>query len=74
MFLAHRRATEHAPVVSEFLEWRLADPQALPEQARDGYQRVIDQLVSATQLRHPAVGNLARQVQYRCFNAPVVAR
>jgi acetyl/propionyl-CoA carboxylase alpha subunit/acetyl-CoA carboxylase carboxyltransferase component len=74
MFLAHRRATQHAPVVSELLEWRLANPQSLPEQARDGYQRVIDQLVSATQLRHPAVGNLARRVQYRVFDAPVVAR
>src|SRR5215831_4392578 len=74
MFLAHRRALAHAPVVSEFLQWRLADPESLPEQARDGYRRVIDQLVSATQLRHPAVGDLARQVQYRCFNAPLVAR
>ena len=74
MFLAHRRAGEQEPVVSELLQWRLRDPESLPEQARDGYWRVIDQLVSATQLRHPAVGNLARQVQYRCFNAPLVAR
>jgi acetyl/propionyl-CoA carboxylase alpha subunit/acetyl-CoA carboxylase carboxyltransferase component len=74
MFLAHRRALGHAPVVSQFLRWRLADPESLPEQARDGYRRVIDQLVSATQLRHPAVGDLARQVRYRCFDAPVVAQ
>src|SRR6185437_7744873 len=36
-------------------------------------REVIDQLVSATQLRHPAIGDLARQVQYRCFNAPLIA-
>ena len=29
--------------------------------------------MSATQLRHPAVGDLARQVRYRCFDAPAVA-
>jgi acetyl/propionyl-CoA carboxylase alpha subunit/acetyl-CoA carboxylase carboxyltransferase component len=74
MFLAHSRALVHAPVVSQFLRWRLADPQSLPEQARDGYGQVIDQLVSATQLRHPAVGDLARQVRYRCFDAPLIAQ
>ena len=74
MFLAHSRALVHAPVVSQFLRWRLRDPQSLPEQARDGYRQVIDQLVSATQLRHPAVGDLARQVRYRCFDAPLVAQ
>ena len=73
MFLAHSRALVHAPVVSQFLRWRLADPESLPEQARDGYRQAIDQLVSATQLRHPAVGDLARQVRYRCFDAPLVA-
>ena len=73
MFLAHRRAAAHAPVVSELLRWRLRDPESLPDEARDGYRQVIDQLVSATQLRHPAVGDLARQVQYRCFDAPLIA-
>jgi len=74
MFLAHRRALVQAPVILQFLRWRLADPDSLPEQARDGYRRVIDQLMSATQLRHPAVGDLARQVRYRCFDAPEVAQ
>ncbi|HEX7269320.1 MAG TPA: fused acetyl/propionyl-CoA carboxylase subunit alpha/methylmalonyl-CoA decarboxylase subunit alpha, partial [Streptosporangiaceae bacterium] len=74
MFLAHRRASAHVPVVSELLQWRLRDPESLPEDARDGYRQVIDQLVSATQLRHPAAGDLARQVRYRCFDAPLIAR
>ena len=74
MFLAHRRASAHAAVVSELLQWRLHDPEPLPQDARDGYRQVIDQLVAATQLRHPATGDLARQVQYRCFDAPVIAR
>ena len=73
MFLAHRRAGAHVPVVSELLHWRLRHPASLPEDARDGYRRTIDQLVSATQLRHPGVGDLARQVRYRCFDAPLIA-
>jgi acetyl/propionyl-CoA carboxylase alpha subunit/acetyl-CoA carboxylase carboxyltransferase component len=78
IFLAHRRAAAQAPVVAELLRWRLRHPESLrPESladdARDGYRRVIDQLVPATQLRHPAVGDLARQVRYRCFDAPAIA-
>jgi acetyl/propionyl-CoA carboxylase alpha subunit/acetyl-CoA carboxylase carboxyltransferase component len=73
IFLAHRRAAAHVPVVSELLRWRLCHPGSLSGDARDGYRRVVDQLVSATQLRHPAVGDLARQVRYRCFDAPQIA-
>jgi acetyl/propionyl-CoA carboxylase alpha subunit len=73
MFLAHRRATAYVPVVSALLQWRLSRPESLPEPARDGYRRVLDQLVSATQLRHPVIGDLARQVVYRCFDAALIA-
>ena len=69
IFLAHRRAAAHVPVVAELLRWRLRHPESLPED----YERVVDQVVSATQLRHPAVGDLARQVRYRCFDAPAIA-
>ena len=73
IFLAHRRAATHVPVVAELLRWQLRDPEALPDDARDDYRRVVDQLMSATQLRYPVVGDLARQVRYRCFDAPVIA-
>ena len=73
IFLAHRRAAAHVPVVSDLLHWRLRHPDSLPADASDGYRRMIDQLVSATQLRHPGVGDLARQVRYRCFDAPLIA-
>ena len=83
IFLAHRRAAAQVPVVAELLRWRLLHPESLhpeslhPEsaadEARDDYRRVVDQLVSATQLRHPAIGDLARQVRYRCFDAPQIA-
>ena len=73
IFLAHRRASAHVPVVSDLLQWRLGHPESLPADAREGYRRMIDQLVSATQLRYPAIGDLARQVRYRCFDAPLIA-
>src|SRR6266568_720618 len=73
IFLARRRATAYVPVVSELLQWRLDHPGSLPDDGGDDYRRTIDQLVSATQLRHPGVGDLARQVRYRCFDAPLIA-
>ncbi len=79
IFLAHRRAAALVPAPSELLRWRLRHPGSLQEgaapqdHARADYRRVLDQLVSATQLRYPAVGDLARQVRYRCFDAPLIA-
>ncbi len=76
IFLAHRRASEQAPVVLDLLNWRLRHPRSLtslPDATRDEYLRTLDELVVATQLRHPVVGDSARQVRYRAFDAPVVA-
>ena len=73
IFLAHRRAAGHVPVVSDLLQWRLRHPGSLPGELRDGYRQVVEQLVQATELRYPAVGELARQVRYRCFEAPLIA-
>ncbi|MDN5857885.1 MAG: biotin/lipoyl-binding protein [Pseudonocardia sp.] len=73
MFLAHRRAAAHVPVLLDLLQWRLAHPDSLPAAARDRYQRVLDRLVMATQLRHPVVGGLARRVRHVCFGAPLIA-
>ena len=73
MFLAHRRAAAHVPVLLELLQWRLRNPDSLPASARDAYLRAVDQLVRATQLRYPVVGGLARQVRYTCFDAPLIA-
>jgi acetyl/propionyl-CoA carboxylase alpha subunit/acetyl-CoA carboxylase carboxyltransferase component len=73
MFLAHRRAVAHVPVVLDLLQWRLAHPDSLPESAREGYRAVLDRLVTATQLRHPVVGGLARRVRYSVFDAPLIA-
>jgi acetyl/propionyl-CoA carboxylase alpha subunit/acetyl-CoA carboxylase carboxyltransferase component len=73
IFLAHRRAAASAPVVSELLRWRQQHPGTVGSgELADAYRHTIDQLVAATQLRHPGVGDLARQVRYRVFEAPLI--
>jgi acetyl/propionyl-CoA carboxylase alpha subunit/acetyl-CoA carboxylase carboxyltransferase component len=74
IFLARRRAAEYVPVVSELLQWRQHHPGSVGSgELADDYRRTISQLVAATQLRHPGVGDLARQVRYRIFDAPLIA-
>jgi acetyl/propionyl-CoA carboxylase alpha subunit/acetyl-CoA carboxylase carboxyltransferase component len=72
MFLAHRRASAHVPVLLDLLQWRLSHPDSLSDDQREEYRRVLDQLVTATQLRHPVVGGLARRVRHTCFDAPLL--
>ncbi|MDQ4119809.1 MAG: ATP-grasp domain-containing protein [Actinomycetota bacterium] len=76
MFLAHRRAPEQVPAVLDLLNWRLRHASSLAELSdatREEYRRTLDDLVVATQLRYPVVGDAARQVRYRGFDAPIVA-
>ncbi|PVZ12001.1 carboxyl transferase domain-containing protein [Actinomycetospora cinnamomea] len=71
MFLAHRRAGAHQPVVAALLRARLRRP-GLPDREGEAYRAVLDHLVAATQVRHPQIGDLARQVRFRCFDAPLI--
>jgi len=75
MFLAHRRAVAHVPIVLGLLRWRLRHADAvtaLSREAQERYLRTIDALVTATQVRHPVVGVLARRVRYRCVDGPLI--
>jgi hypothetical protein len=60
MFLAHRGATSQVPVVLELLQWRLTHPARCRVRPARGVPAMLDRLVTATQLRHPVVGELAR--------------
>jgi acetyl/propionyl-CoA carboxylase alpha subunit/acetyl-CoA carboxylase carboxyltransferase component len=78
-FLSQQRTPSHLPVVNDLLESWLAIPApsstggaagaASPAEAA---REVLDRLVLATQLRYPVIGDLARSVRYRWFEAPVV--
>ena len=77
IFLAHRRAGAHVPVLLDVLQWRLANAAgvaALPPAAREEYLRTLEHLITATQVRHPVVGDLARRVRYRTFDEPLMDR
>ncbi|HEV2058954.1 MAG TPA: carboxyl transferase domain-containing protein [Solirubrobacteraceae bacterium] len=72
IFLAHQRAPSQLPAVMALLDQRLQHAEALPERLRDEFRATLDRLIVATQLRHPAVGELARSVRFRVFDQPLL--
>ncbi|WP_448628535.1 ATP-binding protein [Geodermatophilus sp. URMC 64] len=71
IFLAQQRTADQLPAVLALLDrWLSAPAPSGPARAEVG--DVLDRLVVATQLRYPAVGDVARAVRYRYFEEPVV--
>ena len=66
---AHRRAT--CPSSTALLQRWLGD-EAPADGVAERAREVLDRLVLATQLRFPAVGDLARSARFRWFEAPIV--
>ncbi len=76
VFLAQQRSTPDVALVTALLQ-RWAG-QSTPAEvlagtlSRRGVRDVLDRLVTATQLRFPVVGDLARSVRFRWFDQPLV--
>jgi len=72
VFLAQASAADQTPVVAALLQRWLDEPEASTGPARDEMREVLDRLISATQLRYPTVGDLARSIRFRFFDSPVI--
>jgi acetyl/propionyl-CoA carboxylase alpha subunit/acetyl-CoA carboxylase carboxyltransferase component len=72
VFLAQQRAADQIPVVTALLERWLLEEDGSTGLSRDELREVLDRLVVATQLRFPAVGDLARSIRFRFFDQPLI--
>jgi acetyl-CoA carboxylase carboxyltransferase component len=71
VFLAQQRSAPEVAMATAILRRWLTEPT--PEPPADVAARdLLDRLVAATQLRFPAVGDLARSVRFRWFDQPLV--
>ncbi|MGA8114585.1 MAG: biotin carboxylase N-terminal domain-containing protein, partial [Actinocatenispora sp.] len=73
IFLAQQRMPIDVAVVSELLRRWLAGPPPL-ESLRERAGLTLEHLVAATQVRFPAVSDLARGVVFRWFAQPLLRR
>ncbi|MCY7366468.1 MAG: ATP-grasp domain-containing protein, partial [Frankiaceae bacterium] len=72
IFLAQQRGPSQLPAVTALLDRWLAAGRLPSGPSRSEIGEVLDRLVVATQLRYPAVGDLARAVRFRYFEQPLV--
>ena len=72
MFLAQQRTADQVPVVLALLDRWLTAATLPAGPLRDEIGEVLDRLIVATQLRYPAVGDLARSVRFRYFEEPLM--
>ena len=73
IFLAQQQMSIHVAVVSELLrQWLAGAPPAEPLRDRAGL--ALEHLIEATQVRFPAVSDLARGVVFRWFAQPLLRR
>jgi acetyl-CoA carboxylase carboxyltransferase component/biotin carboxyl carrier protein len=71
IFLTQQRSAPDLAIVTAILQRWHTEPA--PDTSTDLLAReVLDRVVLATQLRFPAVGDLARSVRFRWFDQPVV--
>ncbi|MFI7600186.1 biotin carboxylase N-terminal domain-containing protein [Actinoplanes sp. NPDC049681] len=73
IFLAQQRVSADVAVVSELLREWLAGPQP-PEELSERAGLTLEHLIEATQVRFPAVSDLARGVVFRWFAQPLLRR
>jgi acetyl/propionyl-CoA carboxylase alpha subunit/acetyl-CoA carboxylase carboxyltransferase component len=73
IFLAQQRMPADVTIVSELLrQWLASAPPAEPLRERAGL--ALEHLIEATQVRFPAVSDLARGVVFRWFAQPLLRR
>ncbi|TWP33920.1 ATP-grasp domain-containing protein [Leekyejoonella antrihumi] len=72
IFLAQQRSAPDLGIVTALLQRWHTEPAPQGDAAATS-REALDQFVLATQLRFPAVGDLARSVRFRWFDEPVVA-
>ena len=73
IFLAQRRAASEAAVVTTLMRQWLTEPPP-GEPLRETVGLTLEHLVAATQLRFPAVADLARSVVFHWFAQPMLRR
>ncbi|HUR72810.1 MAG TPA: biotin/lipoyl-containing protein, partial [Sporichthya sp.] len=74
VFLALARGDAQTPVVTALLErWLAAEDLVVADQkVNDELAEVLERLVTATRIRYPLIGDLARSVRFRHFDQPLI--
>ena len=74
IFQSQQRVATQLPVLVAVLERWLQVVEPLTDTSRDALRGCLDHLIAATAHTYPVIADLAREVQFRQFDEPVLAR
>ncbi len=72
IFRAQRIAAARLPIVIALLRGLAQPLHQISTDLRGEVRGVLDRLIAATELRHPVVGDLARNLRFRTFDEPII--
>jgi len=72
LFIAQQRASDCRPLLLALLSREAPEAGELSPAVTADFRRTLDNVMEATELRHPIVGNMARNCRYRCFDEPLI--
>ncbi len=73
VFLALQRIENQVPVIAALLDHWLTDSSEQPSSG-SAIGEVLERLIVATQARYPVIGDVARTLRFRLFDAPQIRR
>jgi acetyl/propionyl-CoA carboxylase alpha subunit/acetyl-CoA carboxylase carboxyltransferase component len=74
LYRSQQRLDELVPAIAAILDRRLAHRGELLDLATDDLRELLDHLIATTEGRYPGLMDLARDVRFRFFDEPVLAR
>jgi acetyl/propionyl-CoA carboxylase alpha subunit/acetyl-CoA carboxylase carboxyltransferase component len=74
LYRSQQRLDELVPAIAAILDRRLAHRGELGDLATDDLRELLDHFIAATERRYPALMDLARDVRFRFFDQPLLAR
>ena len=71
IYKSHQRAEQQVAPVLAILERWLAEVQSADAQPPDSLRVLLERLIAVGRRTYPAIGDLARELHYRCFDKPL---
>ena len=70
IYKSHHRIEQQVAPIRGVLQRRLARLEARPLPADDAFRIMLDRMISITRGLYPGIGDLGRELRYRCFDKP----
>lgn len=71
IYKSHQRVEQQVAPVLALLERWLKDVEGAESKAAQSLRTLLDRMITVSGRAHPAIGDLAKELHYRCFDKPL---